>query len=211
MIHGMRPDLICASCASHSMVRLGSWATVISQATAPSRVHGMCHEVVLMTSGETILRPAPHMPVKSLHRSQKPSRAASRSLMGPQHWGHFWHIGCWSCRHIRSIPRALVLTAMDSCPSWRQASGPPLPPAGPHHHSSTRSLLPLQIRYKARPCVTEWGVWRSDAADGWPTRRTCRLGVAGSRAGKAYGTRAGFGTTATILRGARTRLALAGS
>jgi len=99
------------------MVRRASWTMVISHTTEPSRVHGMCHEVVLMTSGEMILRPAPHIPVKSLHRSQKPSRAAWRSLIDPLHSGHFRHTGVWSCRHIRSFSRALVITAMDSCPS----------------------------------------------------------------------------------------------
>jgi hypothetical protein len=78
----------------------------------------MCHEVVLMTSGEMILRPAPHMPVNSLHRSQKPSRAASRSLMDPPHSGHLRHIGVAGlCRSSRNFSRVLVLTAMDSCPS----------------------------------------------------------------------------------------------
>jgi hypothetical protein len=87
----MRPDRICASCASHKMVRRESLLMVISQITAPSLVHGMCHDVVVITSGHTILRPAPHMPVKSRHRSQKPSRAASRSLMGRPQSGHIRH------------------------------------------------------------------------------------------------------------------------
>jgi hypothetical protein len=41
----------------------------------------MCQLVTVIMSGETSLRPAPHMPVNSLHREQKPSRDATGSWL----------------------------------------------------------------------------------------------------------------------------------
>jgi hypothetical protein len=49
---------------------------LICHATAPRLVQGVCQLVTVIMSGQTILRPAPHMPVKSLQAAQKPSRAA---------------------------------------------------------------------------------------------------------------------------------------
>lgn len=59
----------------------------MSQTTAPRSVHGVCHVVLVMTSGQRIRRPAPHMPVNSLQRSQKPSRAAIGSRIRKPHTG----------------------------------------------------------------------------------------------------------------------------
>jgi hypothetical protein len=81
-IHGMPPNLTWASCTRQSMVLDRRWPRSISQATAPSSVHGVCQVVLLIMSGQMILRPAPHMPVNSRQRSQNPSRAATRSLIG---------------------------------------------------------------------------------------------------------------------------------
>ena len=41
--------------------------TVICHGVVPRLVHGVCHAVTLIMSGQMILRPAPHMPVNSLH------------------------------------------------------------------------------------------------------------------------------------------------
>jgi hypothetical protein len=84
-IHDVSPLLTWASCARHSTVLCGPWPTVISQVTAPRSVHGVCQLVLVAISGQMILRPAPHMPVNSRHRSQNPSRAATRSrIIEPQ-------------------------------------------------------------------------------------------------------------------------------
>ncbi|HUA41308.1 MAG TPA: hypothetical protein VMA32_07080 [Streptosporangiaceae bacterium] len=48
----------------------------------PRFVHGVCQLVTVIMSGETSLRPAPHIPVNSLHRGQNPSRAATGSWLG---------------------------------------------------------------------------------------------------------------------------------
>jgi hypothetical protein len=42
----------------------------------------VCQLVTVIMSGETSLRPAPHIPVNSLHRGQNPSRAATGSWLG---------------------------------------------------------------------------------------------------------------------------------
>ena len=55
---------------------------VICHATAPRLVQGVCQLVTVIMSGQTILRPAPHMPVKSLQRVQNPSRVVTGSWLG---------------------------------------------------------------------------------------------------------------------------------
>jgi hypothetical protein len=42
-------------------------------------VQGVCHGVTVIMSGQMIFRPAPHIPVKSRHWSQNPSRIATLS------------------------------------------------------------------------------------------------------------------------------------
>jgi hypothetical protein len=53
--------------------------SVICHREVPRLVHGACHAVTLIMSGQMIFRPAAHMPVNSLHCAQKPSRMATMS------------------------------------------------------------------------------------------------------------------------------------
>jgi len=55
-------------------------------------VQGVCHAVTLIMSGQMIFRPAPHMPVKSLHRLQNPSRIDTPSCVAKPQSGHV-HVG----------------------------------------------------------------------------------------------------------------------
>jgi hypothetical protein len=120
-IHDIPPDLTCASCVGHSTVLHGPSPRVICQATAPNSVHGVCQVVLLDISGQMILRPAPHMPVNSRHRSQNPSLAATRSRISEPQAGHAPTLGTTSGASRRwrrtlslprSSPRQLVLEMM---------------------------------------------------------------------------------------------------
>jgi len=86
-IHGVRPPLTWPSCIWQSTLLENPSPWSISQTTWPSSVHGVCQVVLVMTSGQRIRRPAPHMPVNSLQRSQKPSRAAIGSRIRKPHAG----------------------------------------------------------------------------------------------------------------------------
>jgi hypothetical protein len=48
----------------------------------------MCHGVTVIMSGQMIFRPALHIPVKSRHRSQNPSRIAILSWVDKPQQGH---------------------------------------------------------------------------------------------------------------------------
>ena len=79
------PFLSSPSCAAQSKTIRSPLPSPTSHAAMPRLVHGVCQLVMVITSGQMILRPAPHMPVKSWHRSQNPSRAATGSgLCKPQ-------------------------------------------------------------------------------------------------------------------------------
>ena len=77
---------------------------LICHATAPRLVHGVCQLVTVIMSGQTILRPAPHMPVKSLQRSQNPSRVAAASWLANPHSGQIQRTGRPVCVTV-SRPR----------------------------------------------------------------------------------------------------------
>ena len=109
VIHGVSPDLTWASCAPHSSVMHDPPSCVISHATAPSWVHGVCHVVIVIMSGQMIFRPAPHMQVNARHRSQYPSRAETGSRINKPQSGQVKPrspAGTALPRRRRSIPRA---------------------------------------------------------------------------------------------------------
>jgi hypothetical protein len=81
LIHGTAPFLSWASCAGHSIAT----CSLIRHFEVPRLVHGVCQAVTVIMSGQMIFRPAPHIPVNSLHRVQKPSRIAMASeVVKPQ-------------------------------------------------------------------------------------------------------------------------------
>jgi hypothetical protein len=126
-IHGVRPPLTWLSCTWQSTVLENPSPWSMSQTTWPSSVHGVCQVVLVMTSGQRIRRPAPHMPVNSLQRSQKPSRAAIGSRIRKPHAGQASTLviraGTWRVRRRkpsrpRPDPFALALPALRPGSPW---------------------------------------------------------------------------------------------
>src|SRR5215472_7939544 len=133
------------------MVLESPWPWLIAQATAPSSVHGVCQLVLVIMSGQTTLRPAPHMPVNSWHGSQNPSRAATLSRIRKPQAGQtstlLTRADTLRRRHKmpclwRSSPVGLALAAFLPTASWPDSmvcaastlwdiEGLPLAPSGP--------------------------------------------------------------------------------
>jgi hypothetical protein len=75
-------------------------------------VQGVCHAVTVITSGQMIFRPAPHMPVKSLHWLQNPSRMETWSCVVKRQSGH---VQVAAPRFRRKSPRlGAVVAVMDA-------------------------------------------------------------------------------------------------
>jgi hypothetical protein len=60
----------------------------------PRLVQGVCHGVTVIMSGQMIFRPALHIPVKSRHLSQNPSRIAIGSWVAKPQLGHVHVLAC---------------------------------------------------------------------------------------------------------------------
>jgi hypothetical protein len=69
-IHETRPDASSSPWAAHSNTTVTPFWWVTCHLVTPVEVHGQCQPDLDITSGETSLRPAAHMSVKSWHSAQ---------------------------------------------------------------------------------------------------------------------------------------------